>query len=72
MRENMEILWYRVKIKKVLSDEEKENMWEELVLMYDKYEEYDNAVIAMMKNKSEEWREGNLKEIIKKVDKIEI
>lgn len=39
MRENMEILWYRVKIKKVLSDEEKENMWEELVLMYDKYEE---------------------------------
>lgn len=40
--------------------------------MYDKYEEYDNAVLAMMAHPTEAWREGHFKDIITKVANIEL
>jgi clathrin heavy chain len=46
---------------------EQAHLWAELVFLYDKYEEYDNAVIAMMNHPSEAWREGHFKDIITKV-----
>jgi hypothetical protein len=39
----------------------------ELVFLYDKYEEYDNAALAMMHHPTEAWREGHFKDIITKV-----
>merc|ERR1719341_1959126 len=44
----------------------------ELVFLYDKYEEYDNAVLAMMAHPTEAWREGHFKDIITKVANIEM
>merc|ERR1711994_1026365 len=40
--------------------------------MGDKYEEYDNAVLAMMAHPTEAWREGHFKDIITKVANIEM
>lgn len=54
----------------VLRAAEQAHLWAELVFLYDKYEEYDNAVIAMMNHPSEAWREGHFKDIITKVFKI--
>jgi len=51
----------------VLRAAEQAHLWAELVFLYDKYEEYDNAVIAMMNHPSEAWREGHFKDIITKV-----
>jgi hypothetical protein len=51
----------------VLRAAEQAHLWAELVFLYDKYEEYDNAVIAMMNHSSEAWREGHFKDIITKV-----
>ena len=47
-------------------------MWAELVFLYDKYEEFDNAVLAMMAHPTEAWREGHFKDIITKVANIEL
>jgi hypothetical protein len=37
------------------------------VFLYDKYEEYDNAALAMMAHPTEAWRESHFKDIITKV-----
>ncbi|XP_075219017.1 clathrin heavy chain [Lycorma delicatula] len=72
MREHLELFWSRVNIPKVLRAAEQAHLWAELVFLYDKYEEYDNAVIAMMSHPSEAWREGHFKDIITKVANIEL
>lgn len=51
---------------------EQAHLWAELVFLYDKYEEYDNAVVTMMNHPTEAWREGHFKEIITKVANIEL
>ena len=43
----------------------------ELVFLYDKYEEYNNAVITMMAHPTEAWKEAQFKEVITKVANIE-
>ncbi|XP_021913696.1 clathrin heavy chain isoform X2 [Zootermopsis nevadensis] len=72
MKEHLELFWSRVNIPKVLRAAEQAHLWAELVFLYDKYEEYDNAVIAMMNHPSEAWREGHFKDIITKVANIEL
>ena len=47
-------------------------MWAELVFLYDKYEEYDNAVVTMMKHPTVAWKEGLFKEVVTKVANIEL
>jgi clathrin heavy chain len=42
------------------------------VFLYDKYEEYDNAILTMMSHPSEAWRENHFKDIISKVANIEL
>jgi len=37
------------------------------VFLYDKYEEYDNAVTTMIQHPTEAWREQHFKEIVTKV-----
>jgi hypothetical protein len=52
---------------KVLRAAEHAHLWAELVFLYDKYEEYDNAVLTMMSHPTEAWRESHFKDIITKV-----
>ena len=42
------------------------------MFLYDKYEEYDNAVVTMMKHPTVAWKEGLFKEVITKVANIEL
>uniref|UniRef100_A0A5S6QG16 Clathrin heavy chain n=1 Tax=Trichuris muris TaxID=70415 RepID=A0A5S6QG16_TRIMR len=72
MREHLELFWSRVNIPKVLRAAEQAHLWSELVFLYDKYEEYDNAALAMMQHPSEAWREQHFKEVITKVANIEL
>jgi clathrin heavy chain len=60
-------LWIYYILFQVLRAAEQAHLGAELVFLYDKYEEYDNAVIAMMNHPSEAWREGHFKDIITKV-----
>merc|ERR1711936_486758 len=72
LKEHLELFWSRVNIPKVLRAAEQAPLWAELVFLYDKYEEYDNAVLAMMAHPTEAWREGHFKDIITKVANIEM
>lgn len=72
MREHLELFWSRVNIPKVLRAAESAHLWSELVFLYDKYEEYDNAVLSMIAHPTEAWREGHFKDIITKVANIEL
>jgi clathrin heavy chain len=72
LREHLELFWSRVNIPKVLRAAEQAHLWAELVFLYDKYEEYDNAVLAMMAHPTEAWRESHFKDIITKVANIEL
>jgi clathrin heavy chain len=72
MKEHLELFWSRVNIPKVLRAAEQAHLWSELVFLYDKYEEYDNAVLTMMNHPTEAWREGHFKEMITKVANIEL
>ncbi len=44
----------------------------ELVFLYDKYEEYDNAIVTMMNHPTDAWRENHFKDVITKVANIEL
>ncbi|KAK2121645.1 Clathrin heavy chain 2 [Saguinus oedipus] len=66
MLEHLELFWSRVNIPKVLKAAEQAHLWAELVFLYDKYEEYDNAVLTMMSHPTKAWKEGQFKDIIAK------
>jgi len=72
MREHLELFWSRVNIPKVLRAAEQAHLWAELVFLYDKYEEYDNAVTTMMSHPTDAWKEGQYKDIVTKVANIEL
>lgn len=52
----------------VLRAAEQAHLWAELVFLYDKYEEFDNAIITMMSHPSDAWKEGQFKDIVTKVN----
>lgn len=72
MKEHLELFWSRVNIPKVLRAAETAHLWAELVFLYDKYEEFDNAIITMMNHPTEAWREGHFKDMITKVANVEL
>uniref|UniRef100_A0A8C1YGK2 Clathrin, heavy chain b (Hc) n=1 Tax=Cyprinus carpio TaxID=7962 RepID=A0A8C1YGK2_CYPCA len=72
MREHLELFWSRVNIPKVLRAAEQAHLWGELVFLYDKYEEFDNAIITMMNHPSDAWKESQFKDIITKVANVEL
>jgi clathrin heavy chain len=72
LKEHLELFWSRVNIPKVLRAAEQAHLWSELVFLYDKYEEYDNAALSMMAHPTEAWRESHFKDIITKVANIEL
>ncbi|XP_039724292.1 clathrin heavy chain 2 isoform X3 [Pteropus medius] len=72
MPEHLELFWSRVNIPKVLRAAEQAHLWAELVFLYDKYEEYDNAVLTMISHPTDAWREGQFKDIIAKVANVEL
>jgi clathrin heavy chain len=72
MREHLELFWSRVNIPKVLRAADQAHLWAELVFLYDKYEEYDNAIITMMNHPTDAWKESHFKDVVTKVANIEI
>lgn len=72
MREHLELFWSRVNIPKVLRAAEQAHLWSELVFLYEKYEEYDNAVQTMMAHPTVAWKEALFKDVICKVANIEL
>ncbi|XP_046840150.1 clathrin heavy chain 1-like [Xenia sp. Carnegie-2017] len=72
MREHLELFWSRVNIPKVFCAAEQAHLWAELVFLYEKYEEYDNAILTMVAHPTVAWKEAQFKDIVTKVANIEL
>jgi clathrin heavy chain len=71
LKEHLNLYWSRLNIPKVLRAAEAAALWSDLVFLYDKYEEYDNAVLTMMSYPTEAWEEKKFSELIVKVANTE-
>lgn len=70
--EHLKIFWTRLNMPKMIAACSEAHLWPELVFLYHHYEEFDNAVLAMMERAADSWDHNSLKEIIVKVTNLEI
>ena len=72
MQEHLNLYWSRLNIPKVLRAAEAAHLWSELVFLYEKYDEFDNAVLTMMKHPSVAYDERRFNDSIVKVANTEL
>ncbi|SGZ23972.1 BQ5605_C023g09673 [Microbotryum silenes-dioicae] len=72
LMEHLKLFWSRINIPKVIRAAEQAHLWSELVFLYVKYDEFDNAALAMMERSADAWDHNQFKEVVVKVANIEI
>lgn len=72
LMEHLKLFWSRINIPKVISAAEKAHLWSELVFLYVKYDEFDNAALSMMEHFADAWDHNQFKDVVVKVANIEI
>ncbi|KAI8074164.1 putative CHC1-clathrin heavy chain [Gongronella butleri] len=72
MMEHLKLFVSRCNIPKVIRACADAHLWRELVFLYVHYDEFDNAVIAMMDHAADAWEHSAFKDIIIKISNIEI
>lgn len=72
MMEHLKLYVSRINMPKVIRACAEVHLWRELVFLYVNYDEYDNAVTAMMDHSVDSWEHSAFKEIIVKVSNIEL
>nr|CAG8563230.1 8822_t:CDS:10 [Entrophospora candida] len=70
--EHLRIFWSRLNIPKVIRACDEAHLWSELVFLYEHYDEFDNASLAMIQHAADAWEHSRFKDIIVKVSNIEI
>ncbi|KNF04499.1 hypothetical protein PSTG_02409 [Puccinia striiformis f. sp. tritici PST-78] len=72
LMEHLKLFWSRINIPKVIRASEQARRWPELVFLYVHYDEFDNAVLAMMERSADAWDHSQFKDIIVKVANVEL
>ncbi|KAI9493853.1 hypothetical protein BDB00DRAFT_762730 [Zychaea mexicana] len=72
MMEHLKLFVSRINIPKVIRACNDTHLWRELVFLYVHYDEFDNAVQAMMDHAADSWEHSAFKEIIVKVSNVEL
>ncbi|OBZ66438.1 Clathrin heavy chain 1 [Grifola frondosa] len=72
LMEHLKLFVSRINIPKVIKATEKAHLWPELVFLYIKYDEFDNAALAMIERSSDAWEHNQFKDVIVRVANIEI
>ncbi|SMQ52359.1 unnamed protein product [Zymoseptoria tritici ST99CH_3D7] len=70
--DHLRIFWGRINIPKVIRAVEEAHLFRELVFLYQHYDEFDNAALAMMERAADAWEHQTFKETIVKVANLEI
>lgn len=70
--EHLRIFTARLNIPKLIAACIEAHLWPELIFLYQHYDEFDNAALAMMERAADAWEHHSFKEIIVKVANIEI
>jgi len=72
LMEHLKLFVSRINIPKVIRSAESAHLWPELVFLYVKYDEFDNAALAMMERSADAWEHNQFKEVAVKVANVEI
>lgn len=72
MMEHLKLFVSRINIPKVIKATERAHLWPELVFLYIKYDEFDNAALAMIERSADAWEHNQFKDVIVRVANIEI
>lgn len=72
LMEHLKLFVSRINIPQVIKAAESAHLWSELVFLYVKYDEFDNAALAMMERAADAWEHSQFKEIIVRVANVEI
>ncbi|KAG0175208.1 hypothetical protein DFQ28_005404 [Apophysomyces sp. BC1034] len=72
MMEHLKLFVSRINIPKVIRACSDAHLWRELVFLYVHYDEFDNAVSAMMEHAADSWEHSVFKDIVVKVSNLEL
>ncbi|CAL1714910.1 unnamed protein product [Somion occarium] len=72
LMEHLKLFVSRINIPKVIKATERAHLWPELVFLYIKYDEFDNAALAMIERSADAWEHNQFKDVIVRVANIEI
>ncbi|EJD47981.1 clathrin heavy chain [Auricularia subglabra TFB-10046 SS5] len=72
LMEHLKLFVARINIPKAIKATEKAHLWPELVYLYIKYDEFDNAALAMMERAADAWEHSQFKDVVVRVANIEI
>ncbi|KAH8116430.1 clathrin heavy chain [Phellopilus nigrolimitatus] len=72
LMEHLKLFVSRINIPKVIKATEKVHLWPELVFLYVKYDEFDNAALAMMERSPDAWEHNQFKDVVVRVANVEI
>ncbi|KAG8907666.1 hypothetical protein FRB99_002744 [Tulasnella sp. 403] len=72
LMEHLKLFVSRINIPKVIKSAESAHLWPELVFLYVKYDEFDNAALAMMERAATAWDHNQFKDVIVKSANVEI
>lgn len=62
----------KINIPKVIHYAQMNAQWPELVFLYIKYDEYDNAALAIINHSADAWEHAQFKDVVAKVSNIDI
>eukprot|EP00055_Hartaetosiga_balthica_P005740 m.17283 g.17283 ORF g.17283 m.17283 type:complete len:1668 (+) comp4760_c0_seq1:19-5022(+) len=72
LKEYLDMYYSRTNIPKVVRAAETAHLWSELVFLYSKYEDFDNAIQTMMKYPAQAWTHKSFLDMILKVANTEL
>ncbi|KAJ1034690.1 hypothetical protein NDA13_000947 [Ustilago tritici] len=72
MMEHLKLYWSRSNLPQLIKVAEQCHLWSELVYLYTKYDEMDNAALATMEHAADAWDHDQFKAILPKVANVEI
>lgn len=72
LMEHLKLFVARINIPKVIKATERAHLWPELVFLYIKYDEFDNAALAMIERSADAWEHNQFKEVVVRVANVEI
>lgn len=72
LMEHLKLYWSRSNLPQLIKITQSSHLWSELVYLYIKYDEMDNAALTVMEHPAESWDHDQFKSILPKVANLEI
>ena len=72
LMEHLKLYWSRSNLPQLIKVAAQAHLWSELVFLYVKYDEFDNAALAIMEHATDAWEHDQFKTVLPQVANVEI